>query len=245
MRSSRVKTRGDGFLLVEQESVARLLLFHRTFDVVLKVREEPGRSIAFDDIAPHGIVLEQCWNAMGMDRQERVYIGFTSKRLDGREDFAVFRYDPSTGDRRFLGTFMDVAEAVGNLASREEIPKGHTRMLELDSKMYMGSQGFHDFKAAIDALPAYRGSHLYAYDISADTMEDVSRSLPGGVVTEHNGIIALSLVPGNRLHPRWRFFHRGARRHRDEGDRISKPAWHCERAASLGPSTRSSRRRSP
>jgi hypothetical protein len=157
------------------------------------------QSIAFDDIAPHGIVLEQCWNAMGMDRQERVYIGFTSKRLDGREDFAVFRYDPSTGDRRFLGTFMDVAEAVGNLAPREEIPKGHTRMLELDGKMYMGSQGFHDFKAAIDALPTYRGSHLYAYDISADTMEDIARSLPGGVVTEHSGIIALSLVPGHHL----------------------------------------------
>jgi carbon monoxide dehydrogenase subunit G len=50
MRSSRIKTRGDGFLLVEQESVARMLLFHRTFDVLLKVREEPGRSIAFDDV---------------------------------------------------------------------------------------------------------------------------------------------------------------------------------------------------
>lgn len=157
------------------------------------------QAIAFDDIAPRGIVLEQCWNAMGMDRQERVYIGFTSKRLDGREDFAVFRYDPSTGDRRFLGTFMDVAEAVGNLTPREEIPKGHTRMLELDGKMYMGSQGFHDFKAAIDALPTYRGSHLYAYDISAATMEDVSRSLPGGVVTEHSGIVALSPVPGYHL----------------------------------------------
>src|SRR4051812_6576584 len=157
------------------------------------------QSIAFDDIAPPGLVLEQCWNAMGMDGEQRVYLGFTSKRPDGREDFAVFRYDPSTGDRRFLGTFMETSEAAKNLLPGEEIPKGHTRMLELDGKMYMGSQGFHDLKGAIDALPTYRGSHLYAYDIAAARMDDVSRSLPGGVVTEHQGLIALTVVPGSRL----------------------------------------------
>jgi outer membrane protein assembly factor BamB len=68
-------------------------------------------------------------------------------------------------------------------------------MLEIDGKMYMGSQGFHDLKAEIDALPNYRGSHLYAYDLSKGTMEDLSRSLPGGVVTEHQGIVALSHMP--------------------------------------------------
>ena len=51
MRSSRVKARGDGFLLVEQKSVARVLLFQRTFDVLLRVREEPARSILFDDVS--------------------------------------------------------------------------------------------------------------------------------------------------------------------------------------------------
>jgi hypothetical protein len=157
------------------------------------------KSIGFDDITPPGLVLEQCWNAMGMDHQGRIYVGFTSRRPDGREDFAVFRYDPATGDRRFLGTFMDASKAAGNLLPTEEIPKGHTRMLELDGKMYMGSQGFHDFKGSIDALPTYRGSHLYAYDIAGATLEDLSRSLPGGVVTAQQGIIALSPVPGYHL----------------------------------------------
>src|SRR5262249_10802204 len=69
------------------------------------------QTITFDDLAPRGLVLRQCWNATGIDRQERVYIGFTARRPDGREDFAVFRYEPSTGERRFLGTFMDVSEA--------------------------------------------------------------------------------------------------------------------------------------
>lgn len=157
------------------------------------------RTITFDDLVPRCMVLEQCWDATGMDRQERVYIGFTARRDDGREDFALFRYDPGTGDRRFLGTFMEASQAAGNLAAGEEIPKGHTHLIELQGKMYMGSQGFHDFKDAIDDLPHFRGSHLYALDLATDTLEDVSRSLPGGVLTSHTGIIALSAVPGQTL----------------------------------------------
>jgi hypothetical protein len=157
------------------------------------------RSIGFDDIAPAGVTLKQCWNAMGMDGQERIYIGFTSARVDGREDFVVFRYDTSTGERRFLGTFMDASQAAGNLRPAEEIPKGHTRMLEIDGRMYMGSQGFHDLKAAIDTLPSYRGSHLYAYDPSSEKLQDISQPFPGGVVTEHQGLIALSHAPGSDL----------------------------------------------
>src|SRR5262249_37790995 len=125
------------------------------------------RSIAFDDIAPAGLPLKQCWKALGMDNRARGYIGFTRPRSEGRRDFAVFRYDPSTGERRFLGTFMDASQTAGNLRPAEEIPKGHTRMLEIDGKMYMGSQGFHDLKASIDTLPRYRGSHLYAYDLTS------------------------------------------------------------------------------
>ncbi|WP_205574716.1 NHL repeat-containing protein [Indioceanicola profundi] len=165
-----------------------------------QVRSELSTTvISFDDIAPEGFILQQSWNAMGMDGQGRVYIGFTSLRPDGREDFLVFRYDPATGERRFLGSFMDASAAAGNLRSGEEIPKGHTRMLEVDGRMIMGSQGFHDFKGAIDGLPEYRGAHLYAYDIAADRLDDISSRLPDGVVVRHQGIIALSQVPGTSL----------------------------------------------
>ena len=51
MRSSRIKARGDGYLLVEQESLARMLWFQRRLDVLLKVREEPPHRIAFDDVS--------------------------------------------------------------------------------------------------------------------------------------------------------------------------------------------------
>jgi len=166
----------------------------------LSVRAENARAgqrlpieqtITFDDLAPHGMVLEQCWDAIGMDRQGRVYIGFTGKRPDGREDFAVFRYEPSTGNRRLLGTFMDVSQAAGNLRPNEQIPKGHTHFVEAQGKIYMASQNFHDLKGPIDSLPAYRGAHLYAYDTATDRLEEVSRSLPGGVLAEHTGVIAL------------------------------------------------------
>jgi outer membrane protein assembly factor BamB len=157
------------------------------------------QTITFDDLAPAKMVLEQCWNATGMDGRGKVYLGFTARRGDGREDFALFRYDPATGDRRFLGTFMDASAAAGNLAAGEEIPKGHTRLVELDGKIYMGSQGFHDFKDRLDGLERFRGSHLYAYDIAGGTLQDLSRTLPGGVVTRHTGIIALAAVPGEKL----------------------------------------------
>ena len=64
----------------------------------------PWTEVSFDDLAPAGIDMRQCWNAMGMDDRGRIYIGFTSARADGREDFAVFRYDPQTRERTFLGT---------------------------------------------------------------------------------------------------------------------------------------------
>ena len=156
------------------------------------------QTIRFDDIAPKGMVLQQCWNATGIDDQERVYIGFTGRRADGREDFAVFRYDPATGSRRLLGSFLETSQAAGNLHPGEEIPKGHTHLVALAGRIYMGSQGFHDFKRGIGALPRYRGSRLRLRP-AADVLEDVSRSLPGGVVTRHTGIIALTAVPGGNL----------------------------------------------
>jgi len=155
--------------------------------------------ISFDDIAPRGMDMNQCWNAMGMDDQGRIYIGCTSVRSDGREDFPVFRYDPRSGEKVFLGTFLDIVAAAGNAQEGESIPKGHTRMIFADGKMYMGSQSFHDLKYTIDSLPLYRGSHLFAFDTLAGTWQDLSAALPGGVVTEHEGILSLNILPEEHL----------------------------------------------
>ena len=116
---------------------------------------------------------------MGIDDQGRVYIGFTSSRTDGRDDFLVFRYDPGTGTRQYLGSFLDIVAAAGNSQSGENIPKGHTRMIYANGHMYMGSQSFHDLKWEIDSLPTYRGSHLFALDTISDLWKDLSAALPG------------------------------------------------------------------
>ena len=155
--------------------------------------------ISFDDIAPSGMDMQQCWNGMGMDDQGRIYIGFTSKRVDGREDFPVFRYDPKTGQKDFLGTFLDILAAASNSRPGESVPKGHTRMIFDDGKMYMASQSFHDLKWEIDSLPTYRGSHLFSYDTATGAWRDLSASLPNGVLTEHEGIVSLNILPKEHL----------------------------------------------
>jgi hypothetical protein len=151
--------------------------------------------IAFDDIAPSYLTLTQSWNALGMDDQDRVYIIWTSTRTDGREDSALFRYTRATGKREFLGTFIDVATAQNNLLPGEQIPKGHTRILQIGRKMYMASQGFHDFKGAIDTLPSYRGAHLFTYDLDTGAFDDATRTLPDGVLIKNQGIVALAYSP--------------------------------------------------
>ncbi len=155
--------------------------------------------ISFDDIAPAGMDMQQCWNGMGMDDQGRIYIGFTSQRRDGREDFPVFRYDPKTGKTDFLGTFLDIVAAAGNSKPGEGIPKGHTRMIFTNGKMYMASQSFHDLKQEIGSLPSYRGSHLFAFDTSAGNWQDLSARLPNGVVTRNEGIVSLNILPKEHL----------------------------------------------
>ncbi len=155
--------------------------------------------ISFDNIAPRGMNMKQCWNGMGMDDQGRIYIGFTSMRADGLEDFPVFRYTPKTGERLFLGSFLDVVATAGNAKKGESIPKGHTRMVFANSQMYMGSQSFHDLKWEIDTLPTFRGSHLFAFNSTLNAFKDLSAGLPGGVVTEHEGILSLNILPKEHL----------------------------------------------
>ena len=96
-------------------------------DEIADTFEYKWREIAFDDLIPSGldVDLQQCWNGMGMDDKGRIYIGFTSFRDNSKyEDFVVFRYDPATEKREFLGTFMDIAAANNNLGKARASPRG-------------------------------------------------------------------------------------------------------------------------
>lgn len=153
----------------------------------------------FASVTPSYLTPTQCWNSLGMDDQNRLYINWTSTRSDGREDTALFRYTHSTGAKQFLGSFIDVATRQNNIRTGEQIPKGHTRIVQVGRKLYMGSQGFHDFKGAIDTLPNYRGAHLFSYDLDTGAFDDISRGLPDGVVVKNQGIVALSYSPEHQV----------------------------------------------
>lgn len=186
-----------GLTLVGCETTSQPFLPTFTPTSAFERNELSWTEISFYDLVPPDLNVDmyQSWNGMGMDDQGRVYIGYTSFRDNRRsEDFVVFRYNPETGEREFLGSFMEVASAEGNLQEGESMPKGHTRLIFTDGKMYMGSQGFHDFKWEIDELPDYRGSHILAYDVENETWEDLAADLPGGVVTENQGIVALNIL---------------------------------------------------
>ncbi|GAB3248941.1 hypothetical protein [Kineosporia babensis] len=153
----------------------------------------------FAAVTPSYLTPTQCWNSLGLDDTNRLYINWTSTRSDGREDTALFRYNPYTGGKQFLGSFIDVATAQDNIRTGEQIPKGHTRIVQVGRKLYMASQGFHDFKGAITDLPNYRGAHLFRYDLDTGAFDDISKGLPGGVVIKNEGIVALSYSPEHKL----------------------------------------------
>ncbi|MBQ2676452.1 MAG: hypothetical protein IJF54_03495 [Clostridia bacterium] len=158
------------------------------------------KNIYFDSEIPSNLIPTSAWDAMGVDNNGIVYFGWTcTRRNDRKEDFAVFSYNPSTAKVKYLGSFMTASEEAGNLKPGEQIPKGHTKFIYHDGKMYMGSQGFHDFKEGIGTLSNYRGGHIYAYDIAKGKLEDLSASLPDGIAVKNEGILALNFMPERNL----------------------------------------------
>ena len=161
------------------------------------------RIIKFDEMFPEGFTGDTSWDPMGIDGNGIIYFGYTGRRTDliaGEEieDFAVFSYDPEKDVVKFLGTFIEACKAANNYIYGEEIPKGHTKFYCVDNKMYMASQGFHDYKQQIDGEDGYetkRGAHLFVYDIEKEILFDLSSQMPGGVWCEHQGVVAMNYMP--------------------------------------------------
>lgn len=163
--------------------------------------------IRFTDLVPPGVEMDFSWRAMGKDDSGTVYIGFNAKHADSefapREDVLVFKYDPITKERAYLGSWLETAREAGTLwdsgqTSRpEEIPKGHTAAVYADGKMYFGSQGFHDFKDGLNVTKyeALHGAHIFAVNIATQKLEDVTRNEVDGVAIRHEGIICHSYSP--------------------------------------------------
>jgi hypothetical protein len=149
--------------------------------------------ISFSDVIPQDLHFTEgwCWNSIGVDDKGNVYMGIGGNTPAG-QDVVEVSYNTTNGARKFLTTLRTVSQQANNLNPGEEIPKGHTRIVEMNGKMYLGSQGFHDiFK--ID--PTIRGGHFFELDAASGTYRDLSVTDPGGVSIPHQGIIGVDVIP--------------------------------------------------
>jgi hypothetical protein len=155
------------------------------------------QEISFSDVIPQDLHFREgwCWNSIGVDDKGNVYMGIGGKTLDG-QDVVEVSNNITTGVRKFLTTLRTVSQQAGNLKTGEEIPKGHTRIVEMNGKMYLGSQGFHDI-FAID--PNVRGGHFYEMDVTSGTWRDLSVTDPGGVSIPNQGIIGVDVIPEKNM----------------------------------------------
>jgi len=78
-------------------------------------------------------------------------------------DVAVFRYNPLTGSREFLTTLRAVNQAQGNLEEGEPFFKGHSHIVELNGKMYLSTQDFHDITDHPSPMDDIRGDHIFEW----------------------------------------------------------------------------------
>jgi outer membrane protein assembly factor BamB len=154
------------------------------------LRDPQFRVISFDDLKPAGARVAECWQGIGIDRRQRVYLGVSDRGGANPDDAIIFRYDSNTGGREFLSTLRTISTAEGNAHPGETFAKIHTGFYEHDGKMYFASHDFH----GLDDPMNHRGGHFYSLDLETDHFEDLSKSDPGGVSIAHQGIIAMDVL---------------------------------------------------
>lgn len=150
--------------------------------------------IDFRDVMPAAFEPGWIWNCLGEDTQGRIYLCMGGY-LDLNPDVAVFRYTPLNGSREFLTTLRAISQAQSNLEEGEPFFKGHSHIVELNGKMYLSTQGFHDITDQPSQMDDIRGGHLFEFDPVTNQWRDLSKTDTGGVSAPHQGIIAIDSIP--------------------------------------------------
>ncbi len=183
--------------------LAALLLPIAVTAAAVQAQEECVEIIPLNDLKLNSTLqIQWCWNATGIDAEDRVYIAFGGP-WDDLTDCAVFRYDARPGKKELLGTAVQTLKAAGNYRDGERVEKGHTHLPYLDGKIFIGTQGFHfasgeNSPGMRDAMNS-RGAHILGYDTRAERLFDLSRNEPTGVFFEQRGFIALTVIPSRHL----------------------------------------------
>ncbi len=150
--------------------------------------------IRFEDLKPDDARLTTCWDGVGIDGEQRVYIALSDQSDKHPFDTIIFRYDTRTGGRERLATLREISRNDGNLLPGETIAKTHVGFHEHDGKFYFSSHDYHQYEGAID-LAKRRGGHIYSYDLTTGTFSDLSKGDAGGISVAQQGIIGLSVMP--------------------------------------------------
>lgn len=151
------------------------------------------RIISFTRVKPEGFPLQFCWNALGADPYNNIYmaVGNDGKWIDHKEDVAIFRFNNRKNSVEFLSTCNTVLQNAENLLEEEYVSKGHTDIVYLNGKMYMGTQPYHQPNTSLNE---YRGSHLISYDIEEEKFNDCSKNLPNGVIQQNRGLFSIAKI---------------------------------------------------
>ncbi|HEX2099367.1 MAG TPA: hypothetical protein VHF69_01820, partial [Candidatus Synoicihabitans sp.] len=156
------------------------------------------RIIRFEDIKPKDARITTCWDALGIDAEQRVYVALSDQSREHPFDTLIFRYDTRTDQRELLGTLRQISEAEGNLLEGETIAKIHVPFHEHAGKFYFSSHDYHTYDGRAD-LVKHRGGHFYSYDLATGKFSDLSKTEPAGVSVPQQGIIGLAVLPEQNL----------------------------------------------
>jgi hypothetical protein len=157
-----------------------------------------SKTISFSTVKPAGSKLIACWNALGVDSTNHVYVVFGTG--NSWENCNMFRYNATTNTPEYLGNFIDVLKANDNYEAGENVPKGHSELPFYGGKVYFGTQPFHDLNQynwndPDEGWQNHRGSHLLAYDTTSHVVSDLSKKYTDGVIQKWQGIMGLQVLP--------------------------------------------------
>jgi hypothetical protein len=171
-----------------------LLVLALTGPAMLASLPPSVRIIRFEDLKPRDARLTTCWDAVGIDANQRVYVAFSDQSEQHPYDTMLFRYNTRSEQRELLVTLRQISEAEGNLLPGETIAKIHVPFQEYAGKFYFSSHDYHTYEGAAD-LAKRRGGHFYSYDLATGKFEDLSKTDAGGVSVAQQGIIGLTVLP--------------------------------------------------
>ena len=136
---------------------------------------------------PDGLRPTQSWHATGSTPSGTIFVA----GMDHATNSVLYRITES-GRLESVGDARSASARAGNLLPGETFEKFHTRPTWLKGKIYVATMDYSKIDAG---YLNERGSHLYAFDLEAATLSDLSAGQPAGVSVPHLSVVTLAADP--------------------------------------------------